>query len=224
MIPVEHARAKDIADVLRQVYADRLVVSPRISSRAGRGGFLPGHDGGNGRRRSWRRPGGFGGPPAAAGQGGQNQRDNANRISIGVDTRTNNLVVSATDPVVRRGQAVGPATRRGGGLAKRNGAGGHPASHQRGSRAKGPGGLRRRRRAKQSPRPTTNAANGNNNATLRRSRGGPTAVSARRIARRATVDGRRRAVRRQFFAFPRWFRPALAILSAGRPRAMTGLF
>ncbi len=41
--------------------------------------------------------GGFGGPGGFGGQGGQNQRDNANRIAIGVDTRTNNLIVSATD-------------------------------------------------------------------------------------------------------------------------------
>ena len=31
--------------------------------------------------------------------GGQSRRDEANRISIGVDARTNNLVVAATDPV-----------------------------------------------------------------------------------------------------------------------------
>jgi len=94
MIPVEHARAKDIADVLRQIYADRMVVAPQ-DQQQGRGGFLRAMMGGMG-------PGGFGGPGGGfggpgGGQGGQNQRDNANRISIGVDARTNNLIVSATD-------------------------------------------------------------------------------------------------------------------------------
>ncbi len=95
MIPVEHARAKDIADVLRQVYADRLVLtlseSRQQSRAAGRGGallpMLMQGMGGGGR-------GGGGGR-----NGGQNQRDAANRIAIGVDTRTNNLIIAATDPL-----------------------------------------------------------------------------------------------------------------------------
>ena len=93
MIPVEHARAKDIADVVRQVYADRMVTAPQDQQQGGRGGFLRAMMGGMG-------PGGpFGGGPGGpgGGQGGQSQRDTANRISVGVDTRTNNLIVSATD-------------------------------------------------------------------------------------------------------------------------------
>ena len=45
MIPVEHARANDIANVLREVYADRLVLSQMQQNRANMagaaGGFLP---------------------------------------------------------------------------------------------------------------------------------------------------------------------------------------
>ena len=107
MIAVEHARAKDIAEVLRQVYADRLVLSAGEEQRQGRGGgggLLPmlmqgmGGGGRGGRRRSGRRTGG-GGFAGGGRDGGQNQRDAANRISIGVDTRTNNLVIAATDPL-----------------------------------------------------------------------------------------------------------------------------
>ena len=100
MIPVAHSRAKDIADVLRQVYADRLNVA-QDQQQQGRGGFLA-----LAMRGMAAGPGGFGGGDPANGGGfggrggrGQNQRDNANRISIGVNTRTNNLVVSATDSV-----------------------------------------------------------------------------------------------------------------------------
>ena len=102
MIPVEHARARDIADVLRQVYADRLVLSAQGQQQQGRGGFLPMLDAGNGRRlrRPRRRPGRWRRRRRLRWHGsGQNQRDTANRISIGVDTRTNTLVVAATDPL-----------------------------------------------------------------------------------------------------------------------------
>ncbi len=104
MIAVEHARAKDVAEVLRQVYADRLVVA-QGQGQQGRGGLLPmlmqGMGGGGRGGRGGGRGGGQGGGGFAGGgrNGGQNQRDAANRISIGVDTRTNNLVIAATDPL-----------------------------------------------------------------------------------------------------------------------------
>ena len=99
MIPVEHARAKDLADVLREVYADRLVTAPQNQFQ-GRGGFLRAMMGGMGGGGPFGGGPFGGGPPGGqGGQGGQTRRDDANRISIGVDTRTNNLVVAATDPV-----------------------------------------------------------------------------------------------------------------------------
>jgi len=90
MIPVEHARAKDIADVLRQIYADRIVVA-QGQEQQGRGimpFFMRGMGGG-----------GRGGQEGGGDQGGQNRRDEATRISVGVDTRTNTLVIAATDPL-----------------------------------------------------------------------------------------------------------------------------
>lgn len=98
MIPVVHARAKDVAEVLRQVYADRLVLTLgqelQQTRAAGRGAGLAMLMGGM--------AGGFGGGDGGGrgaggrGQGGQNQ---ANRIAIGVDARTNTLIVAATDPM-----------------------------------------------------------------------------------------------------------------------------
>ncbi|MEI8371481.1 MAG: secretin N-terminal domain-containing protein [Planctomycetota bacterium] len=92
MIAVEHAHAKDIADVLRQIYADRIVVA-QGQEQQGRG-FMPffmrGMGGGGG-------GGGRGGQEGGGDQGGQNRRDEATRISVGVDTRTNTLVIAATD-------------------------------------------------------------------------------------------------------------------------------
>lgn len=91
MIAVEHAHAKDIADVLRQIYADRIVVA-QGQEQQGRGimpFFMRGMGGGGG--------GGRGGQEGGGDQGGQNRRDEATRISVGVDTRTNTLVIAATD-------------------------------------------------------------------------------------------------------------------------------
>ena len=97
MIPVVHAKATEIADVLREVYADRLALNNFQQMQQNRGGgpgaFLPmlfgggmpGMPGGGGR-------GGRGGD-----QGGQNTRDNVNRISISVNPRTNTLIVAAVD-------------------------------------------------------------------------------------------------------------------------------
>ena len=98
MIPVQHQRAADIAEELRQIYADRLVVAQQQGPQGGRGGFLPmlmrGMGGGFG-------GGGFGGrgQGGQGGQGSQNRRDAANRVAIGVDARTNTLIISATDPL-----------------------------------------------------------------------------------------------------------------------------
>ena len=97
MIPVDHTRAKDIADVLRQVYADRLVLTlgeeMQQSRTAGRGALLPMLMGGMGGGRGGFEGGGGGG---GRGQSAQNQ---VNRISIGIDARTNTLIVAAVDPL-----------------------------------------------------------------------------------------------------------------------------
>ncbi len=99
MIPVAHARAAEVADVLRQVYSDRMVLNTFQQMQQNRVGggpmqFLGGMMGmmGGG-------PGGPGGGRGQAAQGGQNARDNVNRISIGVDARTNTLIIAAVDPL-----------------------------------------------------------------------------------------------------------------------------
>ena len=131
MIPVEYAKAKDIADVLRQVYVDRLVVArnqPRQGRRGGIASLMRGMMG-------------------TGGGQGQNPSDAATRISIGVDTHTNTLVIARRRLFIRRGQTVGPATRHGQRRGKRNGAGLRPPRHQRDSRCESHGSLRERCRA-----------------------------------------------------------------------------
>ena len=105
MIPVVYAKAKDIADVLRKVYADRLVIAQNQQNQMGGRGagiamMMRGMMGQAARAvlagRRPRRPV----VPAAALEvlaDGQNQADQANRIAIGVDTHTNTLVIAAVD-------------------------------------------------------------------------------------------------------------------------------
>jgi hypothetical protein len=98
MIPVVHAKATEIAEVLREVYADRLALNNfqqiQQNRGGGPGGFLPMLLGGG-------MPGFPGGPGGRGGrggdQGGQSARDNVNRISISVNPRTNTLIVAAVD-------------------------------------------------------------------------------------------------------------------------------
>jgi type II secretory pathway component GspD/PulD (secretin) len=79
MIPVQHTRAQDVADIIKQVYADRMVESP--SAMANRQPPMPFF-----MRGLMQQP-------------NQPKRDDATRLSVGVDTRTNSLVVAATDPL-----------------------------------------------------------------------------------------------------------------------------
>ena len=104
MIPVVYCAGKGNRRSAAQVYADRLVVAQDQQGRRGTrrehaiddGGMMggdPGGPGGGARRRRWTRR-------RRRCSGGQNNRaDQANRISIGVDTHTNTLIVAATDPV-----------------------------------------------------------------------------------------------------------------------------
>jgi type II secretory pathway component GspD/PulD (secretin) len=101
LIPVQFARAKDLETILRQVYADRVILSPLLEQQGGRGGgggILPMLMGGMGGMGGG--PGGRGGG-GGGGQGGQNRTDPATRVSITADTRTNNLVVVAADPLFK---------------------------------------------------------------------------------------------------------------------------
>ena len=72
-IAVQHTRAQEIADTLKQVYADRIVENPN----ANRPAFLP--------------------PWMARQQTPQSKGDDATKVAIGVDSRTNSLIVSAVD-------------------------------------------------------------------------------------------------------------------------------
>ena len=106
MVAVEHARAKDIADVLRQVYADRLITAQGQGQQGRGGGFLPmlmGGMGGGGFGGGGFGGGGFGGRGGGGdeggGGGGGRAQAQVNKIAIGVDTRTNSLIIAAVDPL-----------------------------------------------------------------------------------------------------------------------------
>jgi type II secretory pathway component GspD/PulD (secretin) len=100
MITVQYARVKDIAEVLRQVYADRMVIAAGQDQQGRMGGLgmlmMRGMMGGQGGPGG---PGGAGGPGGGFGGfgGGQNRADQANRIAIGVDAKTNTLIITAVD-------------------------------------------------------------------------------------------------------------------------------
>ncbi len=97
MIPVVNTQASEVAEIIRQLYADRLVQGSGAGGirpqdiMAGIGMMMRGAAGGRGGQR-----GGFGG----GGGGGGNRRTSQPeppKLAIGVDTRTNSLVVSAPD-------------------------------------------------------------------------------------------------------------------------------
>jgi type II secretory pathway component GspD/PulD (secretin) len=103
IVELKHAKATEVAEVLRQVYADRMVLSPAQQNRAnvaGAGGplamIMGGMMGGQGGMLD--QGGGGGGRGGRGGGGQQNQQQtNANRLAIGVDTRTNSLIIAASD-------------------------------------------------------------------------------------------------------------------------------
>jgi len=90
MIPIYHADATAVADIVRQVYQERMVDAKQNS---GGGGNSPAEF----FRRLREGRGGNGG----GGRGGNNRQggnvQDAPKISIGVDERTNSLIVSAPD-------------------------------------------------------------------------------------------------------------------------------
>lgn len=83
MIPVMNTKASDIAEVVQQVYQDRLVASPNAQPRQPSPEDVI---------RAMR--GGRGGGGGSRGGAAEPQK-----MSIGVDTRTNSLVVSASQPL-----------------------------------------------------------------------------------------------------------------------------
>ncbi len=125
MLPVEHAKARDIAEELREVYADQLVLTQGQQNRAnfaGGGGPLAMMMGGmmGGGMMGGGPGGGRGGRDGGGGGGGSSRADEANRISIGVDNRTNTLIISATDAKFEEVKQLVRGARRGGGRATRN--------------------------------------------------------------------------------------------------------
>ena len=99
-VEVKHARAADIAEVLREVYADRMVLSQTQQARANMmsaGGPLGVMMGGmTGMFAGGGEEGGRGGRGGRGGGGG-NQQTNANKVAIGVDPRTNSLIIAAPE-------------------------------------------------------------------------------------------------------------------------------
>ena len=130
MIPVVHVKAREVAEVIKEVYAGQMVAATNNQGGGGRGGFTPGGGGGGGRRSRGGGGGGFGGggfggggsPFGGGGFGGspfggfgpfginiggggdegQSRRDEANRIAVGVNERTNSVIVMANDAMYEK--------------------------------------------------------------------------------------------------------------------------
>jgi len=75
MIAVQNSGAQEIADIVKQVYADRLVENPAANQPRGFAALIMGARGGN--------PG--------------KSKDDVAKMSLGVDPRTNSLIVAAPD-------------------------------------------------------------------------------------------------------------------------------
>ena len=127
MIPCVHTRAQEVADELKEVYADRLITPSAGNQGAGGqgrggrgGGMMGGGRGGRGGGRGGRGGGddsggggfgggGFGGMMGGmmggfpgfgfnVGGGEDTTREEANHLGIGVDARTNSVIVTCTEP------------------------------------------------------------------------------------------------------------------------------
>jgi len=77
MIAVQNSGVQEIADIVKQVYADRLVENPAANQPRGFAALIMAGRGGN--------------------QGSRQSRDDVAKMSLGVDTRTNSLIVAAPD-------------------------------------------------------------------------------------------------------------------------------
>jgi len=91
LIPVYNARAEELAEVVRQVYQDRLITG---SGQRGSQGRPPSSPQEFFQMMAAARGGRFPGGPS---RGGSAQ--NTQRLAIGVDSRTNSIVVSAPEPL-----------------------------------------------------------------------------------------------------------------------------
>lgn len=83
LIPVYNTSAEEVANVVRQVYADRIAGAPGSQRQPSPEDFIRALRGGGGRGNRG---------------GGRNERqEETQRMTVGVDTRTNSIVVSAPD-------------------------------------------------------------------------------------------------------------------------------
>src|SRR5262249_26775960 len=107
MIPVEHADVTEIAEIVRDVYKEQLEGSGQQQQGGNRGGGFN-----NPVAAMWM--GGMGQQPPQGGRGGRNVL-----LSIGVDTRTSHLVVSASDSLYRQVEALVKSLDESANLARR---------------------------------------------------------------------------------------------------------
>jgi type II secretory pathway component GspD/PulD (secretin) len=119
IIPVYNTQASEVADIIRQVYQDRMASGSSSNSGGGPGGFggrgqgfmnplamlammRMGGGGGGGGRRGGGAGGGLGGMMngmMGGGRGRGSAVEDVQKMSIGVDTRANSLIVVAPEPL-----------------------------------------------------------------------------------------------------------------------------
>jgi type II secretory pathway component GspD/PulD (secretin) len=80
MIAIQYGRAQEIADIVREVYADRLIEPSAANRQPQLPWFMMGRRGSEQQQQP-------------------TKRDDAAKLSVGVDSRTNSLIVVAADPL-----------------------------------------------------------------------------------------------------------------------------
>lgn len=92
MIPVVHTQAQEVADIVRQVYADRMIEGTTpMRGGMGRMGMMGGP--------YMQMMQGLYGMQQQQQRGGRRNNEELPRMSVGVDVRTNALIVAAPDPL-----------------------------------------------------------------------------------------------------------------------------
>jgi hypothetical protein len=95
LIPVVNGDVQQIAEVVRQIYAPRIVGGQQANRQPSPEDFIRAIRGGGG-----------GGRGGRGGGGGQNAQDQLRDVTVSVDTQSRSLVVSAPDPIFQQIQEL----------------------------------------------------------------------------------------------------------------------
>jgi type II secretory pathway component GspD/PulD (secretin) len=104
VIPVVNTQAEEIAEIIKQVYQDRMVTSGAAGG-ARQAGPSP-QDFLQMLQRAGGRGGARGGAAGAMGGGARGVTEDVQRLSVSVDARTNSLILAAPEPLLSEAEAL----------------------------------------------------------------------------------------------------------------------